>query len=520
VTGTSFNRLAELRAWLGASQAGVWRWKAQEELVSVDQHSRRHFGIPSNQLIRTLNEFLAFAHPADSGYLRERLQQTSSDTNFHCTTIRIQDPATASIRWIANYIGGLPEGEHEHQAVILSIDITAQRLSEERSLEARRLESLGRLAGGVAHESNNQLMVILQCAHFVLGRRDLPQAAREDLELIRRAAERTANITAQLLAFGRRQVLRPQAIDLKRSLQENLPVLERSLGERARLHLHLDSRVKAIHVDPDQFLQILLNLVLNARDALERPGHVLITSQRVKFEPGASVPGAWETILPGEYVMVVVADNGRGMNEVTRARAFEPFYTTKEVGRGTGLGLAMVYGIVRQSQGYIWVESEPGQGTTFRMLFPLGEMTHSGQSVEAGGEEMIRPLKQTSVMVVDDDPDVRTVIVRTLEAGGYIVMEAESGSSALSHLTLLPRPVDLLLTDLVMPGMSGQELGRQVARGGLATHILYMSGMPDLERRPAGNSRDTPKTLVKPIAPAELLEEVRVACADREPSPA
>jgi hypothetical protein len=260
-------------------------------------------------------------------------------------------------------------------------DVEERWIAEERLRRAERMETVGRLAGGIAHEANNQMSVILGSAQFVLRRLDIPDVVREDVEHIQRAAERTAGITQQLLAFSRRQVLQPQVLDLNALVQRSEPILRRTLGERSRLVVRPASGLGRVKADPGQLEQALLNLVLNAHDAMPDGGTVTIETSNVALTPEYAALKPVATIAPGPHLLLTVSDTGVGMDRETMARAFEPFFTTKAIGQGTGLGLATVYGIVKQSGGYIWAYSEPGQGTTFKIYLPVV----GGMPTERGG---------------------------------------------------------------------------------------------------------------------------------------
>jgi two-component system, cell cycle sensor histidine kinase and response regulator CckA len=385
-------------------------------------------------------------------------------------------------------------------------DVEERWIAEERLRRAERLETVGRLAGGIAHEANNQMSVILGSAQFVLRRMDLPDIVREDVEHIRRAAERTAGITQQLLAFSRRQVLQPQILDLNALVQQSEPILRRTLGERSRLVVRPGVGLGRVKADPGQLEQVLLNLVLNAHDAMPDGGTVTIETSNVALTPEYAALKSVATIVPGPHLLLSVSDTGVGMDRETVGRAFEPFFTTKPLGEGTGLGLATVYGIVKQSGGYIWAYSEPEQGTTFKIYLPaVGGMPserglHDPMPVARDGE---------AVLVVEDEADVRMIIGRVLREQGYQVLEAPHGREALAIAGEPSSRIDLIIADVVMPGLAGRELATRLTEQRPGVPILFTSGYTGHDVVERGLiERDWP-FLAKPVAPEALARKVR-----------
>jgi two-component system cell cycle sensor histidine kinase/response regulator CckA len=385
----------------------------------------------------------------------------------------------------------------------VNTDVTARRQAEERMRQSERMEMVGRLAGGVAHEANNQMTVVLGAANFLLGRHDLPADARKDLEYIREAAERTAGITTQLLAFSRRQIVQARVLYLDEAVAGLEGVLRRALGERSSLVLHTQAgaRVKA---DPGQLAQVLLNLVLNARDAMPLGGRVLVeTSVRELTESYARQhPGV--AIQAGPYAVIAVSDTGHGMTPETLGRIFEPFYTTKPIGKGSGLGLATVYGIVKQTGGYVWAYSELARGTTFKVYLPLEQApipqpSEVSQPVRAAGE---------TVLLVEDDAPVRHMTARALQELGYEVLQAEGSHQALELLEQPNREVDLLITDVVLPGMDGPELARRTTELRPSLPVLFISGYTDEDVVRRGLLEAGHPFLQKPFTPEALGAEV------------
>jgi two-component system cell cycle sensor histidine kinase/response regulator CckA len=385
-------------------------------------------------------------------------------------------------------------------------DVEERWIAEERLRRAERMETVGRLAGGIAHEANNQMSVILGSAQFVLRRLDIPDVVREDVEHIQRAAERTAGITQQLLAFSRRQVLQPQVLDLNALVQRSEPILRHTLGERSRLVVRPASGLGRVKADPGQLEQVLLNLVLNAHDAMPDGGTVTIETSNVRLTPEYAALKPVATIVPGPHVLLSVADTGVGMDRVTVGRAFEPFFTTKAIGEGTGLGLATVYGIVKQSGGYIWLYSEPGQGTTFKIYLPLvgGMLTERD-----GHDSMPVALEGEAVLVVEDEASVRMVIGRILREQGYRVLESPHGRDALAMAGDPATRIDLIIADVVMSGLGGRELAMRLAERRPGVPILFTSGYTGHDVVERGLiERDWP-FLAKPVGPEALARKVR-----------
>jgi PAS domain S-box-containing protein len=385
-------------------------------------------------------------------------------------------------------------------------DVEERWLAEERLRRAERMETVGRLAGGIAHEANNQMSVILGSAQFVLDRSDIPDIVREDVGHILRAAERTATITQQLLAFSRRQVLQPQVLDLNVLLQRAEPILRRTLGERSKLVLRPAPGLGRVKADPGQLEQVLLNLVLNARDAMPHGGTVTIETSNVALTPAYAAMKPIANVMPGPNLLLSVGDTGLGMDGDTVGRVFEPFFTTKPIGEGTGLGLATVYGIVKQSGGYIWVYSEPGQGTTFKIYLPVVGATPAGPG---GRETGPAAIEGEVVLVVEDDPGVRMIIGRVLREQGYAVLEASHGRGALAIAGDPAARIDLVITDVVMPELGGRELAARLGERRPGVPILFTSGYTGHDVVERGLIEPDWPFLPKPVVPGALTAKVR-----------
>jgi two-component system cell cycle sensor histidine kinase/response regulator CckA len=403
-------------------------------------------------------------------------------------------------------VGGARLGDDLSDAVFFVLDLTARRQAEDRLRQAERIEVVGQLAGGMAHEANNQMSVVLGAASFILARSDLPHPDREDVEYIRQAAERTASITRQLLAFSRRQILQPEVVDINSVVQHIQPLLRRTLTEQQTLELKLTPDVAPIRADPSQLEQVMLNLTINARDAMPDGGRLIIETRQIELteqDVGAR-PGV--EIVPGQYTALIVSDTGHGMDQETMKHLFEPFFTTKAVGQGSGLGLAMVYGIVKQTGGNIWAYSEPGKGTTLKLYFPSVlerveslPTTQAEAATEGGGG---------TILVVEDDPLVRAMTLRSLREAGFEVLEAANGRSALELLSNQAR-LDAVLTDLAMPGMGGQELARRLWETRPGLPVVFMSGYTDDVVNRRGLLERGVAFLEKPVSPDVLARKMR-----------
>jgi PAS domain S-box-containing protein len=397
-------------------------------------------------------------------------------------------------------------------AASIKRDITERRRLDERLRSAQRLQAVGQLAGGIAHEANNQMSVVLGGAHFLLRRSDLPEQARADVEHIRQAAERTAAITQQLLAFSRRQMMQLQDVSLNQVVEAIGPVLRRSLSERHELVVSLGPSVGVVHADPRQLEQVLLNLTLNARDAMPSGGR--LTIQTAEREPSPSEAEDLGT-RTGRFAVLTVSDTGTGITADTLAHIFEPFFTTKSVGQGTGLGLSVVDGIVSQIGGRIRVHSAPGRGSTFTLFFPLGTRA----SAKGAGPDNGPPAARagTRVLVVEDDDGVRAMTSRALAEAGYAVQEAVNGHEALELVRGDPWGFDLVLTDLGMPVLDGYELARRVEETRADLPLVFMTGYAD-ERGDGSGGGPGRRLIHKPFSPELLVRVVGEALTSRRRS--
>ena len=354
----------------------------------------------------------------------------------------------------------------------LAADITEMRQLEVQYRQAQKMEAVGRLAGGIAHDFNNLLTAIIGTTALVLEDRGLESRARVDIQEIEKAAKRAAGLTRQLLIFSRQQVLEPRALDLNALVGDLEKMLQRLIGEDIELRTKPAAALGAVRADPGQLEQAIVNLVVNARDAMPQGGRLTIETADVELD--RSYVTRHVPTQPGPYVLLAISDTGVGMDGATKARLFEPFFTTKDPGRGTGLGLATVYGIVKQSGGYIWAYSELGHGTTFKIYLP--RVPQTAEPPEATPSPPTPAHGSETLLVVEDQEEVRNLTQRVLEARGYTVLAAGDGAEALEILAQHPNQIHLMITDVVMPGMNGRELAQHACARWGDLKVLYVSG--------------------------------------------
>ncbi|MBI1865278.1 MAG: PAS domain S-box protein [Nitrospirae bacterium] len=397
--------------------------------------------------------------------------------------------------------------------VAIKLDVTRERELEAQLRQSQKMEAVGRLAGGVAHDFNNMLTVITGYSEFLLKRLSESDPIRSEISAIRQAGERAAGLTRQLLAFSRRQVLAPQVLSLNKVVSEMEKMLGRLIGEDVEIIMVLGRGLSNVKADPGQIEQVVMNLAVNARDAMPEGGKLTIETADVDLSE--AYVREHVGVVPGRHVMLSVSDTGHGMDDETRSHIFEPFFTTKEVGKGTGLGLATVYGIVKQSGGHVSVYSEPGRGTAFKIYLPRAEEEATpGQEVVPSEE-----LRGTeTVLLVEDEEGVRDLASRVLRENGYTVFEAENGQTALDVLDRHEGPVDLVLTDVVMPGMNGFELTKRASVLRPGSDVLYMSGYTEEMIGERGLLEADIPFLPKPFTPEALLRKVREVLASRRTS--
>ncbi len=466
-------------------------------------------GYPSREALLARNVSDTYTDPSERPALIERLEREGSIRDFEAECLRCDGStlwARVSVQAVRDGNGGTAYYEG------LVEDLTERKRAEEalkvaegRLLQAAKLEAVGRLAGGVAHDFNNLLGVIMGYADLMAKRLAVEDPLRRNVQEIQKAADRASGLTRQLLAFSRRQVLQPRVLDLHHTIGEVESMLQRVIGEDVALVTVLREGVGKVKADPGQIQQVLMNLAVNARDAMPKGGTLTVETANVDLSPDYA--GRHLGVTPGPYVLMAVSDTGVGMNAEVQAHIFEPFFTTKGPEKGTGLGLATVYGIIKQSGGNIWVYSEPGKGATFKVYLPRVDGGAPGTVLLDPPEPPGRG--HETVLLVEDDDKVREVVAIALRDAGYTVLEARSGALALVHADEHREPIHLVITDLVMPGMSGRELVERWRSRHPETRALFMSGYTDATAHQQGGLPVGAAFIQKPFAPSALARRVR-----------
>jgi len=401
----------------------------------------------------------------------------------------------------------------QHYALMVDRDVSERKHLEAQLMQSQRLESVGRLAGGVAHDFNNLLTAIM--GNTELARDSLPanHPARADMDEIAKSSQRAAELTHQLLAFARKQIIESHVIDLNRLILEMDKLLRRLIGEHIELIVLAESGLWQIRADRGQIEQIVVNLAVNARDAMPGGGTLTIETRNVRLDHDYAHRHI--SVNPGCYVMLAISDTGTGMDEEIQDQIFEPFFTTKAPGRGTGLGLATCYGIVKQHGGTIWPYSEPGHGSTFKIYLPRVDAPAEDHRLPIAGDDL--PYGTETILLAEDEPSVRMLAARVLRAQGYTIVEAEHGDAALELAHAWQgAPFDLLLTDVVMPRMSGKTLSERIQTLYPASKVLFISGYTDSAIVHHGQLDPGIVFLQKPFSPAALARKVREVLDSRE----
>jgi len=402
----------------------------------------------------------------------------------------------------------LSEGEEPDAVMGVVRDITARKLLEGQLLQSQKMEAIGQLAGGIAHDFNNILTAILGYSELLLDRVGQDEALAADIEEVKKAGERAGRLTRQLLAFGRKQVLTAQVLDLSEVVTELQKMLGRVIGEDVDLRIVAPQGLDRVKVDPGQMEQVIVNLAVNARDAMPRGGTLTIATENVVVREDDAE--RHRGVTPGRYVMLSVRDTGCGMSSEVLAHVFEPFFTTKPVGRGTGLGLATVYGIVKQSGGHIGIDSAPSRGTTVRIYMASVGDAAAAQSKATG---FAAARGSETILLVEDEAGVRHLMHRTLERSGYTVLKAPTVGDALALALDRDRHIDLLVSDVVMPDLSGPDIAQRVLRLHPSARVLYVSGFTNHIPLDSGALNRPAAFLPKPFTPQALAAKVR-ECLD------
>jgi two-component system cell cycle sensor histidine kinase/response regulator CckA len=391
--------------------------------------------------------------------------------------------------------------------LVVAQDISERHLLEQQLRQAQKMEAVGRLAGGVAHDFNNLLMVIKGHTELLMNALPPADSMSRKISQIDRAADRAAALTKQLLAFSRMQVLQPRVMNLNGVVEDMGKLLPRLIGEDVELGIRIAQDLGKIRADASQMEQIIMNLAVNARDAMPKGGRLIIETSNADLDRTYNT--THPIVKPGRYVLLAVSDTGTGMDAETQAHIFEPFFTTKEPGKGTGLGLATVYGVVKQSGGFIWVYSELGKGTSFKIYLPRVDQPEDKGSLPSAFSEA--PRGTETILLAEDEQDVREVAREFLESGGYTVIEAHNGAEALRLAAEQGTAVDLLVTDMVMPGMTGKELAGRLQHQHLGLGVIYMSGYSEQTAAETTHVDASMRLLTKPFSRGSILRAVREA---------
>jgi PAS domain S-box-containing protein len=501
----------QLQLAVASGGMGIWAWDVCSDTLVWDERMFELYGRTRGEVSSCYETWRSAVHPEDRVRANEAIQAALRDEKRYDLEFRVAHP-DGSVRHIK--ADALVERDGDGRAVRmigLNRDITESKLAEaERErlhsqlAQAQKMESIGRLAGGVAHDFNNLLTVINGYSEMALAGMQPGEPLAETLREILKAGKRAAALTRQLLAFSRKQILRPRVLEFDQVVGEMRSMLERLMGEDVEVRIELRAPMASVSADPHQLEQVIMNLAVNARDAMPGGGSLLISTEAVTLQENdaAANPGT----QPGAYVMLAVTDTGVGMDEATRQRVFEPFFTTKEVGQGTGLGLSMVQGIVAQSSGYVGVTSAPGDGTTFRVYLPaVGERPAGDERPPAApalkGNE--------TILVVEDQTEVRNFALAALNHFGYRVLQASDAAEALAICEQGSNRIDLVLTDVIMPGMSGPELVASLEKIRPGIKTLFMSGYTDKMVLQHGVAEEGAHFIQKPFSPEQLAITVR-----------
>ena len=500
------------RALVENSSDALMLLDAEGRVTYMTSSSSRQFGWMPDQMIG--RSVFDFVHPDDADAAAARMTEVITSPGKTVTREIRFGHADGSWRVMEGVAVNRLHDPSVRAIVVNARDITDRRKLEEQLRMSQKMEAVGQLAGGVAHDFNNLLTAILGYCNLMLDDMPSEDPLRGDLDEIRAAGERAAALTRQLLAFSRRQMLQPQVVDLNAIVRQMEKLLRRLISEDVELATKLAPDVMTVRVDPASIEQILVNLAVNARDAMPVGGRLTIETSNIDLDTTYAVTHV--TMTPGRYVMLAVGDTGEGMDAATRARVFEPFFTTKEQGKGSGLGLATVYGIVKQSGGYIWVYSEPGHGTMFKVYFPPAEQRTSEAAAEHPGRRTSDGKQGwETVLLVEDEDAVRALAREVLRRHGYVVLEARHGVDALRIAERHGDDIHLMVTDIVMPHMSGRDLAERLSSARPGMKVLFMSGYTD---HALMHRELTPGSafLQKPFTPEGFARKVR-SVLDAEP---
>jgi PAS domain S-box-containing protein len=483
---------------------------AADMIALVDADGKRLYSSPSYKKLLGYSDeelhqttFYEHIHPDDRALVASATNEARRSGIGRRVEYRIRrkDDSWLVVESTANLVQN--QGSAGKKMVIVNRDITERKQLEEQLYLSQKLEAIGRLSGGVAHDFNNLLGVIIGYSEALQKQMGADHPFREAIEEIQNAGNRAAALTQQLLAFSRKQVLEPKVVDLNMVVSEVQKMLRRLIGEDIALKISLREDLGMIKADRGQIDQVILNLAVNARDAMPKGGELIIETLNAELtEVDAN---RYRYVIPGQYVLLKVTDTGCGMNAELQSHIFEPFFTTKEQGKGTGLGLATVYGVIKQSGGYIWVESEVGKGATFKVYLPRVEEV---RDVVPERTTFGRPQRSHTILLVEDEHSLRKLTRNTLQQAGHTVLEAGDASEALEVAKRTESPIDLLLTDVVMPGMSGRALADELTTLRPGIKVIYMSGYTDGDVATHGVLQSGISFLRKPFTGDALIARV------------
>jgi two-component system cell cycle sensor histidine kinase/response regulator CckA len=493
---------ARYRSLVQSSVYGIYRSSLEGRFLDVNPALITMLGYGSAEELLMLDpEKDVFAQPEEHARLIDEFKRSGRLDGIEMKWKR-KDARTITVRISGRAVSSADEPADVLEAI--AEDVTDRRALEDQFRQAQKMEAVGRLAGGVAHDFNNLLMVISGYAEVMLAKLVEEHPLRDKAVAIQQASDRATTLTRQLLAFSRKQLLELKVVDVNTIVEDMERLLRPLIGENVRLSTKLAPEAGHTRADAGQLEQVLMNLVVNAKDAMPKGGKLTICTENIVLDETHRREQTF--IRPGNYVVLSVSDTGMGMNKETQSRIFEPFFTTKEKGKGTGLGLSTVYGIVKQTGGYVMVQSEEGRGTTFQIYLPRVEEAaeiHAAPVARAavGGTE--------TVLLVEDEESVRQLVRETLISKGYRVIEAEHGEAGLAAAAKHEGKIDLVITDVVMPGMGGRELVKQLTQTRPETHVLYLSGYTEDAIVSEGTIESGTAFLQKPFTLQNLSRKVR-----------